>query len=77
VTNIILAPEAYQAMIQVFRGYEPKFAGPITTEQSVKAQLKVIDSMSLNNTGEFLSHLGNKRWLSVNGEGDGVDPAYA
>lgn len=69
--------EMYEMFKQVFRGYEPNFRGPITTEQSVKAQLKVIDNLSLENTGAFLSHLGNKRWVSANGEGDGIAPAFA
>ncbi|KAF2098434.1 NAD(P)-binding protein [Rhizodiscina lignyota] len=68
--------EAYKWMTQAFKGYEPNFKGPITTEQSVKAQLKVIDNFTLEQTGQFLSHLGNKRWLSANGEGDGVAPGF-
>lgn len=68
--------EGYKMMTQVFRGYEPNFKGPITTEQSVKAQLKVINDITLKDSGEFLSHLGNKRWLSANGEGDGVAPGW-
>jgi hypothetical protein len=59
-------------LTQAFRSYEPEFKGPITPEQSVKAQLKVIKNVSIKDTGAFLSHLGNKRWLSANGVGDEV-----
>ncbi|OCL14684.1 putative short-chain dehydrogenases/reductase [Glonium stellatum] len=53
----------FQAMLQRFREYEPGFKGPITPEESVKMQLKVIRGLTLAGSGEFLSHHGNKRWL--------------
>jgi hypothetical protein len=61
------------ALKEVFRAIEPKFRGAITPEQSVRAQLKVINKMSLENTGTFLSHLGNKQWLSTDGIGDEIE----
>lgn len=50
-------------MSQQFRAYEPNFKGPISPEESVKMQLKVIYGLTLADSGKFLSHHGNKRWL--------------
>jgi hypothetical protein len=62
-------------MTEVMKSYEPKFRGPITPEQSVKAMVKVIRNQSLiqESSGTLISHLGNKRWLSADGLGDEID----
>ncbi|KAF2185250.1 NAD(P)-binding protein [Zopfia rhizophila CBS 207.26] len=61
-----LPPEvsaAYERMTKQFQKYEPSFKGPMTPEQSVAMQLKVIEGVTINDSGAFLSHLGTKRWL--------------
>jgi hypothetical protein len=50
-------------LIQKFQVFYPEFKGPITAAESVIAQKKVIESMTLEQTGLFLSHKGNKEWL--------------
>ncbi|KAJ7665071.1 hypothetical protein DFH06DRAFT_985760 [Mycena polygramma] len=41
----------------------PHFKGPITTEESVKMQLEVINRWTVEKTGAFVSHFGNKQWI--------------
>ncbi|KAJ7016623.1 hypothetical protein C8F04DRAFT_1149229 [Mycena alexandri] len=41
----------------------PDFEGPITPEQSVDMMLKVIHRWTVEETGQFVSHYGNKQWL--------------
>jgi len=41
----------------------PDFTGPITATESVMAQKKVIEGITLEQSGSFLSHKGNKEWL--------------
>jgi hypothetical protein len=50
-------------MMSEFRAQKPDFAGPIAPSESVIMQRKVIDSLTIENTGAFLSHHGNKSWL--------------
>ncbi|AEO64646.1 9b57afb8-39aa-4e7c-bb15-a362969ded22 [Thermothielavioides terrestris] len=63
-----LTPEQLQAMgsmLTKFADYAPHFKGPLTPEQSVTACRKVIAEASIEkgNGGDFISHLGTKRWL--------------
>lgn len=51
------------AMIEKFKKLSPDFTGPITPETSVRMQLEVINLITVNDTGAFLSHKGNKEWL--------------
>lgn len=55
--------EHFMAMIEKFRKLYPDFTGPITPEESVRMQLKVINQTTVNDTGAFISHKGNKEWL--------------
>jgi nitrogenase molybdenum-iron protein alpha/beta subunit len=41
----------------------PGFKGPSTAAESIAAQKKVIEAITLEQTGSFLSHKGNKEWL--------------
>jgi hypothetical protein len=41
----------------------PDFKGPITAAESIAAQKKVIEGITLEQTGSFISHKGNKEWL--------------
>jgi len=53
-----------QAMGAMFAAYAPHFTGPITTEESVKMQLEVIDKATVETFGGgFVSHFGTKQWL--------------
>jgi hypothetical protein len=51
------------AMVEKFKKVYPNFKGPITPEESVQMQLKVINQITVNDTGAFISHKGNKEWL--------------
>ncbi|KAA1466363.1 NAD(P)-binding protein [Dentipellis sp. KUC8613] len=47
-----------------FKKQFPDFPGALTPDESVSKMLKVIDELSVdNNSGAFLSHNGNKKWL--------------
>ncbi|RDW87382.1 NAD(P)-binding Rossmann-fold containing protein-7 [Coleophoma crateriformis] len=50
-------------LIQKFQVFYPDFKGPITAAESVAAQKNVIEGITLEQTGSFLSHKGNKEWL--------------
>lgn len=50
-------------LIKKFQVSYPDFKGPITPTESVTAQKKVIEGMTLEKTGAFLSHKGSKVWL--------------
>ncbi|KAJ6578574.1 short-chain dehydrogenases/reductase [Mycena capillaripes] len=41
----------------------PEFKGPITSKQSVDMMLEVIHRWTVEETGQFVSHYGNKQWL--------------
>ncbi|ORY08482.1 hypothetical protein BCR34DRAFT_11807 [Clohesyomyces aquaticus] len=46
-----------------FRAIKPDMEGPITSEESVDLMLKVIDGLTLEKSGQFLSQFGNHTWL--------------
>jgi NAD(P)-dependent dehydrogenase (short-subunit alcohol dehydrogenase family) len=51
------------AQMQKFQVAFPSFKGPITAAESIALQKKVIEDITLEQTGYFLSHKGNKEWL--------------
>lgn len=53
----------YQVMMQKFQTLYPNFKGPIAAADSVAMQSQVIKKITLEDSGAFLSHLGNKQWL--------------
>ncbi|KZP11088.1 NAD(P)-binding protein [Athelia psychrophila] len=55
--------EGYQKMLAFFRTFKPDYQGAITPEQSVLLMLGLIDKWTVEDTGAFLSHHGNKDWL--------------
>ncbi|KIW01143.1 uncharacterized protein PV09_07429 [Verruconis gallopava] len=59
------AQKAMAHMVSILKRYDPNFSGPITVEQSVKAMMAVYEKASVENgdSGAFLSHHGNKRWI--------------
>ncbi len=52
-----------QAMFKSFQVIYPHFQGPMSAAESVEMQKKVIENLTLEQSGAFLSHLGNKQWL--------------
>ncbi|OJA21626.1 hypothetical protein AZE42_13502, partial [Rhizopogon vesiculosus] len=55
--------ERFNVMVGRFRKVYPDFTGPITPETSVRMQLEVINRTTVDDTGAFISHKGNKEWL--------------
>ncbi|EMD37560.1 hypothetical protein CERSUDRAFT_123483 [Gelatoporia subvermispora B] len=56
--------EAFGQMIERFKNAAPGWDGrPIQPEQSVRMVLAVIDQLTIEDTGAFVSHHGNKVWL--------------
>jgi hypothetical protein len=55
--------KAYGEMLAYFRIISPGFEGAITPEKSVSSMFKVIDRWTVEDTGAFVSHYGNKEWL--------------
>jgi len=55
--------EQFTTMIGKFSKLYPDFTGPITPETSVRMQLEVINRATVNDSGAFISHKGNKEWL--------------
>lgn len=51
------------ALMQKFQVTYPEFKGPVAAAESIAAQKKVIEGITLEQTGFFLSHKGNKEWL--------------
>lgn len=51
-------------MVASFKKGYPNWKGtPITPAESVEYQLNVINALTIEKTGQFLSHWGNKAWL--------------
>lgn len=52
-------------MAAKFAAYAPDFKRPLTPEESVKAVLSVVEKASVQGGygGQFISHLGTKKWL--------------
>lgn len=52
------------AFIEAMKPIYPDWDGkPLTPEQSVKAVLSVVEKSGLKDSGAFLSHWGNKKWI--------------
>ena len=54
-----------QRLMDKMLKFAPDFKGPISTEESVKAVMSVIEKSSIEagNGGSFVSHHGNKQWI--------------
>ena len=59
--------EYFATFIQNFQRYDKNFTGPISPEESVGLMRKVIEGATLEKSGQFLSHFGNRNWLTKNG----------
>ncbi|TFK56886.1 NAD(P)-binding protein [Heliocybe sulcata] len=55
--------EVFKTLITTFQKDYPSWNGPITPTESVTAMRKVIDNFTVEQSGAFLSHWGNKQWL--------------
>ena len=49
--------------IAAIRKAAPDFKGPLTPEESVTAVLKVFNNATIDDSGSFVSHKGNKEWV--------------
>ncbi|KAJ7492052.1 hypothetical protein FB451DRAFT_515276 [Mycena latifolia] len=61
-----LSTEAVEEFKRVSKGIAkiaPDFKGPISPEESVKMQLEVINRWTVEETGAYVSHFGNKQWV--------------
>ncbi|RFU30924.1 hypothetical protein B7463_g5405, partial [Scytalidium lignicola] len=63
----LMSPEVQQqigVMLADFKRMDPNFPGrPISMEESIKGQKKVIEEVTIEQSGAFLSHHGDKKWL--------------
>lgn len=51
-------------MVEAFKKVAPpRWKGPLTPLESVELQKRVIDGLTIEDSGKFLSHWGNKEWL--------------
>ncbi|KAF2491428.1 NAD(P)-binding protein [Lophium mytilinum] len=50
-------------MMKRFQLKYPHWTGPMKAEESVAMQKDVIEKITIEESGEFLSHKGNKEWL--------------
>ncbi|KAF7365580.1 NAD(P)-binding protein [Mycena venus] len=58
------APEELKMMGAVLaKMAPPDFKGPITPEESVQKMMEVFNRWTIEETGAFVSHYGNKQWL--------------
>ncbi|RWQ94613.1 hypothetical protein C8Q69DRAFT_499361 [Paecilomyces variotii] len=57
--------EGFGNLAAKFAAYAPDFKRPLTPEESVKAVLSVVEKASVQGGygGQFISHLGTKKWL--------------
>ncbi|OCH92055.1 NAD(P)-binding protein [Obba rivulosa] len=56
--------EGFKKMVATFKKAAPHWDGrPLTPEQSVKMVLDVVNSVTIKDSGAFVSHFGNKQWL--------------
>ncbi|KAJ7501052.1 hypothetical protein B0H11DRAFT_1799899 [Mycena galericulata] len=53
----------FQKTAERIKTFLPDFKGPVTPKQSVDMMLEVIHRWTVDETGHFVSHYGNKQWL--------------
>ncbi|CZR60737.1 related to protoporphyrinogen oxidase [Phialocephala subalpina] len=57
------ADMAREILLPAFQKVYPELKGQITTEESIRMQLEVIEKLTLEQSGQFLSHHGDKIWV--------------
>ncbi|TDL25348.1 NAD(P)-binding protein [Rickenella mellea] len=55
--------ESFKGILKKFQVVYPSFEGPTTPESSVRMTLDVLNKSTVDDSGAFLSHYGNKEWL--------------
>lgn len=56
--------KGFHMLVERFKAGYPEWDGqPISPETSVKMMFKVIDKLSIKDTGAHISHKGNQEWL--------------
>lgn len=55
--------EVVGGMVAKFKNFKPDLQGPISPEESVRLQLALMDKLTAEHNGQFLSHYGNKEWF--------------
>lgn len=55
--------QVFQQIMQKIKKTYPHFNGPMSPAESVVMQRRVIDNITIADSGAFWSHLGNKQWL--------------
>jgi NAD(P)-dependent dehydrogenase (short-subunit alcohol dehydrogenase family) len=53
----------FQKLVKVVQKRKPDWKGPIMPAESVLLQKQVIDKVTIDESGSFLSHLGNREWI--------------
>ena len=53
----------FNFILETFRKADPNLKGPISVEESVTGQIEVIEGLSAEQSGRFLSHHGNRDWF--------------
>ncbi|KZT04733.1 NAD(P)-binding protein [Laetiporus sulphureus 93-53] len=54
----------YEIISEKIKNVYPDWEGkPLTPEQSVRMMLKVLSGLGMQDTGAFISHFGNKKWV--------------
>ncbi|TFK46313.1 NAD(P)-binding protein [Heliocybe sulcata] len=60
------SPEDMQQTMELagrFQKKYPHWKGPMTPQESVRHMMEVIDNLTVEKSGQFISHLGSKQWL--------------
>ena len=55
--------EVRDMILSQFQKVDPDVKGMISVEQSVIDQLAVVNRVTMENTGKFVSHHGNRDWF--------------
>jgi NAD(P)-dependent dehydrogenase (short-subunit alcohol dehydrogenase family) len=66
IDEFLAPPEVQWALGELTKKFQtlyPDFKGPILPEESIEAMLKVVDGLTIEQSGQFLSHYGNQTWL--------------
>ena len=61
--ELVKDPNVFNFVLEAFRKLDPSVNGMISVKESVEAQLEVIKNLQPAQSGMFLSHHGNKKWL--------------
>ncbi|KAF8204499.1 hypothetical protein K438DRAFT_1580026, partial [Mycena galopus ATCC 62051] len=57
------SPKEFRMLWEMVANLKPDYSGPMSTEESDKMLLEVIDRWTVEQSGAFVSHFGNKQWL--------------